>query len=113
VIGSSPGRIRRLGIRHHGIEVCQSFNFVRTETEEMGSPSFIIADVEWVTLPPEIAELSGYSRGDIRGEIMRECPKCNNTTRTRILGITIQNKQLAVMDCRVCDEFLWIAVEAI
>ena len=75
-----------------------------------GGGAFIMGEADWVTLPPEVATLAGKTRGYITKKTALKCPKCEHVSSARILDVVIQGKTLAVIDCRVCNEFLWITV---
>ena len=76
-----------------------------------GGGAFIMGKADWVTLPPEIAQMAGKTRGYITKKVGMNCPKCEYVSRARILDVIIQDKTLAVVDCRVCNEFLWVTIE--
>ena len=74
-------------------------------TEEMGEPSFIIGEPEWVTAPSGLGVPAGtrlYIKERLTG---RPCPKCKKSFPVR--NVYRLDHDLVVFDCASCNEFLW------
>lgn len=73
-------------------------------TEEMGEPSFVIGEPDWVTAPPGI-EVPAGTRLYIKERLVGySCPKCKGS---RIRKAYKLDHDIVVFDCASCDEFLW------
>jgi predicted RNA-binding Zn-ribbon protein involved in translation (DUF1610 family) len=73
-------------------------------TEEMGEPSFLIGDAEWVTAPPGLGVPAG-TRLYIKGKLKDyPCPKCGGFLIRTAYRL---DHNIAVFDCASCNEFLW------